>query len=61
MELNDKFENSSKIKIQQLRLKDDQVFFWQSRLFWQWSSKLAVIFPHGGFIYTLNSFESLVI
>ena len=27
MELNNKFENSSKTKIQWLRLKDDQVFF----------------------------------
>ena len=27
MELKDKFENSSKIKIQRLRLKNDQVFF----------------------------------
>lgn len=28
MELNDKFENFSKLKIQRLRLKDDQVFFY---------------------------------
>jgi len=27
MELNNKFENSSKIKIQRLKLNDDQVFF----------------------------------